>query len=106
MTWVNYSFGKLFRRVNRDKNFIGLIQKIYKIKGRIYDIKNIIANKNVVMVELVESYPDKKTKFFFRTPLVLVLEFKKGKVFRGRHYYDPKISKMKLSKNKINFIYK
>src|SRR5689334_6409907 len=73
MTWVYLgSDGVLFPRT------IGDIQKsleeVYPIRGREYDIKNIAESRNVVMVEMVESYPDPKSKQIYRTPLVLVLE--------------------------------
>ncbi|MGK2849237.1 MAG: hypothetical protein ACSLEX_04215 [Minisyncoccota bacterium] len=64
----------------------------YIIKGRKYEIMNIAEGQNVVVVELVESYPDPKTKKTYRTPLVLVLEMKNGKVETGRHYCDPRLS--------------
>lgn len=81
------------------------LDTVYQIKDREYDIKNITENDSVVMVELVESYPDQKTGKVYRTPLVLVLEMKDGKIRRGRHYCDPKISHMFLSKDEINKIF-
>jgi len=101
MTWVNYSFDRLFRRVSRkDSGFGKLIASAYAIKGRKYDIKHIVANDDTVMIELIESYES------YVTPLVLVLEFKNGKIIRGRHYYDPQVSEMELSKKQVNKIYK
>ena len=44
------------------------------------------------MVELIESYPNPETKKIYRTPLVLVLEMKNGKIVTGRHYCDPRLS--------------
>ena len=76
-------------------------KEIYEIKGRKYDIKNIAETENVVFIELVESYPDPKTKKVYRTPLVLVLEFQNSKIRRGRHYCDPKISHLHLTENRI-----
>lgn len=102
MTWVNKSLGKLFRRVKRDKNFNALIKSAYAIKGRKYDIKNIVADDKCVMVELIESYPDVKTKKIFRTPLVLVLEFDGNKIKRGRHYCDPNLSYLHLTDDEIH----
>lgn len=106
MTWINKSLGKLFRCVRRDKNFNARIKVAYATEGRIYDIKNILANNTCVMIELVESYPDIKTKKTFRTPLVLVLKLKGGKIIRGRHYYDPALPRLHLSRQKIRSIYK
>ena len=57
------------------------------------------------MVELVESYPDPDSKKMYRTPLVLVLEFKDGKIHRGRHYCDPQLSYLYLSAKQIKEIY-
>ncbi|MEK7558476.1 MAG: hypothetical protein AAB507_01460 [Patescibacteria group bacterium] len=101
MTWVyKTQGGKLFpRSTNKNKKEL---KNIYKIKGRKYDIKNVAEGNNVVMVELVESYPDQKTKKVYRTPLVLVLEMKNGKIRKGRHYCDPRISYLYLSKKQVN----
>lgn len=105
MTWVYKSTkGVLFPRTKLD--FSKLMKEVYVIKGRKYDIKNIAEGKNVVMVELVESYPDPETKKVYRTPLVLIMEFKDGKIKRGRHYCDPQISYLNLNKKQIDRIYK
>lgn len=98
MTWM-YQGKILFPREtfkNQDEG-----KEIYEIKGRKYDIRNIAEGDNVVFVELVESYPDSKTKKVYRTPLVLVLEFEGNKIRRGRHYCDPKISYLYLTKAQI-----
>lgn len=61
MTWVYKSKkGTLFPQTKPD--FKSEMKDVYKIEGRKYDIKNIAEGKNVVMVELVESYPDPETK--------------------------------------------
>lgn len=101
MTWIyrHPKNGKLFPRTKPDIKLE--MEKVYPIKGRHYDIKNIAAGKNVVMVELVESYPDPKTKKTYRTPLVLVLEMKNGKIKKGRHYCDPDLSYLYLTKKQI-----
>ena len=98
MTWM-YKGKTLFPRETFKNPDEG--KKIYEIKGRKYDIKNIAETKNVVFIELVESYPDLKTKRVYRTPLVLVLEFQNGKIRRGRHYCDPKISYLHLTESQI-----
>ena len=104
MTWVyKSSKGVLFPRTKVD--FKEMMQNVYKIKGRKYDIKNIAEGKKVVMVELVESYPDPETKVIYRTPLVIVLELKKNKLQKGRHYCDPQISHLHLSKKEVENIY-
>jgi len=82
------------------------LEEVYKIKGRKYEIKHIIAEGNVVMAELIESYPDPKTKVVYRTPMVIVWEFKNGKIKRGRHYCDPKLSYENLTEKKVGKIYK
>lgn len=53
------------------------------------------------MIELIESYPDPKNGKIHRTPIVLVLEFVRGKVRRGRHYCDPTLSHKHLSRRVI-----
>jgi ketosteroid isomerase-like protein len=105
MTWMYKNKNdKLFPRTG--KNFKKGMREVYVIKGRKYDIKNIAEGDNVVMVELVESYPDPETKKVYRTPLVIVLEMKNGKIRRGRHYCDPNLSHLHLSKKQIQNGYK
>lgn len=105
MTWMERTKkGDLFPTETMDTGQD--IDEIYAIKGRQYDIKNIAEGDSVVMVELVESYPDPKTKKVYRTPLVLVLEMKNGKIRTGRHYMGPKLSGEFLTKAQINKVYK
>lgn len=103
MTWIYRSpkTGTLFPTTQ--KNIGEELQEAYEIKDRHYDIKNVAENaeKNVVMIELIESYPDPKTKQIYRTPLVLVLEMKDGKIKTGRHYCDPDLSCLELSKKDV-----
>lgn len=102
MTWIYQSAsGELFPKVGpgigkRD------MADAYQIVGRKYDIRNIAEGDDLVMLELVESYPDQGSTRTFRTPLVLVLELKNGKIFRGRHYCDPRLSYKSLSTKRIN----
>lgn len=106
MTWVDTGIdGKqLFPTTKR--NIKKELEEVYPIRGRQYDIKNIAEGDNVVIVELVESYPDPKTKKVYRTPLVLVLEMKNGKIRTGRHYLDPTISRKHLTKKQTEKAYK
>ena len=104
MTWVYQTrSGELFPK--SENNFEKEVENIYQIKNREYDIKNITENDNVVMIELIESYPDLETNKIYRTPLVLVLEMENGKIKKGRHYCDPTISFLCLSKEQIDEIY-
>jgi len=98
MTWM-YQGKTIFPRETFKNSDEG--KEIYEIEGRKYDIKNIAESDSVVFIELVESYPDPKTKKVYRTPLVLVLEFQNGKIRRGRHYCDPQLSRLYLTKNQI-----
>ena len=34
------------------------LEDVYPIKGREYDIRNIAESENVVMIEMIENYPD------------------------------------------------
>ena len=106
MTWVDGGLkGKeLFPTTGTDMK--AELDEVYTIKGREYDIKNIAEGDNVVMVELVESYPNPKTKKIYRTPLVLVLEMKSGKIRTGRHYLDPTLSRKFLTKSQVGKAYK
>ena len=106
MTWVDTGLNgkQLFPTTKR--NTKKELEEVYPIRGRQYDIKNIAEGDNVVMVELVESYLNPKTKKVYRTPLVLVLEIKNGKIRTGRHYLDPAISRKYLTKKQIEKAYK
>ncbi|MHB8660569.1 MAG: nuclear transport factor 2 family protein [Minisyncoccota bacterium] len=99
MTWMYKGKKKLFPSTK--PNFKTELREAYRIKGRTYEIKNIAEGTDVVMVELVESYPDSKTKKIYRTPLVIVIEMKGGRIVRGRHYCDPAISHLVLSRKEI-----
>jgi ketosteroid isomerase-like protein len=100
MTWMyQKQNGDLFPRTQKTPQ--EEMTDVYHIKGREYDIRNITESENVVMVEMIESYPDPKTGQMYRTPQVIVLEFEDGKIRNGRHYTDPKLSYMELTKEKI-----
>jgi len=104
MTWVYQTEGGELFPVSK-KDFKAELADIYQTKERKYDIKNITENEDVVMVELIESYPDGDAANIYRTPLVLVLELENGKIKRGRHYCDPKLSFLHLSEKKIDSIF-
>lgn len=91
MTWVyETKDGSLFPKTAVSE--AADLEDAYIIKGRKYEIMHIAEGKDVIIVELIESYPDTKTKKTYRTPLVLVLEMKNGKIETGRHYCDPRLS--------------
>ena len=71
-----------------------LINKAFKIKGREFIFKNVVTdeNKQLVIVEFIESFPDPKTGNVYRTPQIAVCEVKDGKIYRTRHYMDPRLS--------------
>jgi ketosteroid isomerase-like protein len=104
MTWMYQSKKELFPSTGSDVS--AELSDAYPIKGRQYDIRHIAEGEGVVMVELIESYPDPKTKKVYRTPLVLVLEMKNGKIRTGRHYCDPKVSYLHLSAGVIEKTFK
>lgn len=106
MTWVDMGIDGKQLFPTTGKNIKKEMEEVYPIKGRRYDIRNIAEGKNVVMVELIESYPNPKTKKVCRAPLVLVLEMKNGKIRTGRHYLDPRISSKYLSQKQIEKAYK
>lgn len=100
MTWVyKAKDGSLFPRTKNDVK--AEMEEVYPIKGRAYDIQHVAEGKGVVMVEMVESYPDPKTKKVYRTPVVIVLEMKNGKIKKGRHYCDPRLSYLYLTKKQV-----
>jgi len=95
MTWMYKWKDELFpsSEVSEEKD----LMDVYPIKGREYDIRNIAEGEDLVMLELIESYPDPKTGKMYRTPQVIVLEIKDGKIKKGRHYCDPQVSHIELS---------
>ncbi len=104
MTWVYQGTKELFPNTTNEVQ--AELEEVYPIKGREYDIKNITESRDVVMVEMIESYPDPETKKIYRTPLVIVLEMKNGKIKTGRHYCDPRISYMHLSREQVKKVFK
>lgn len=105
MTWVYEGRnGDLFPHT--EANIKKELDDVYHIKGREYDIRNIAENDNVVMIEVIESYPDPKTGQVYRTPQTIVLEFENGKIRTGRHYCDPRLSFKKLTKERVNDMYR
>lgn len=105
MTWIYKSKkGVLFPYTK--KSLEEELKEVYPIRGRRYDIKNIAESKNIVMVEMVESYPDPQTKKVYRTPIVIILEMKKGKIRKGRHYCDPQLSYLYLTKKEVDKAFK
>ncbi len=105
MTWVyKKKNGTLFPTTV--KNVKEELNEVYTIRNRKYNIKNIAEGENVVMVELIESYPNPDTGTIYRTPLVLVLEMKDNKIRTGRHYCDPNLSYVNLSEIDIDTAYK
>ena len=99
MTWMYKSGETLFPKTEND--VAGEMTETYPIKGRKYDIRNSAEGDHVVMIELIESYPDPKTGQVYRTPLVLVLEMKDGKIKKGRHYCDPRLSYENLTPEQL-----
>jgi hypothetical protein len=82
-------------------NFEKELRTAYLIGGRKYEIKNIAESRGVVMVEMIESYPDLMTRKIYRTPQVIVLELRNGKIYTGRHYCDPDLSFLHLTQKQI-----
>ncbi len=104
MTWVYKSKTELFPTTS--KNLKDELEEVYKIENREYKIKHILADDDTVMVEMIESYTDPNDGKTYRTPEVIVLEIKDGKIITGRHYCDPQISHLNLSESEIGKIYK
>lgn len=101
MTWMYQGKdGELFPTTGKDVE--AELEEVYPIKGREYDIRNITEGENVVMLEVIESYLDPDTGQMYRTPQIIVLQFENGKIKTGRHYCDPRLSHLELSKEQIN----
>lgn len=104
MTWMYKGKDGLFP-VSQGNLEAELRDEVYAIKGRAYQIKHIAEGSGVVMVELIERYPDPDTGTLYQTPLVLVLEMEEGKVRTGRHYCDPRISHEALTPDLLERAY-
>lgn len=105
MTWVyQKENGELFPSTK--KTLEKELEEVYIIKDRKYLIKNIAEAENLVVIEMIESYPDPETGNIYRTPQVIVLELQNGRIKTGRHYCDPKVSYLHLSEEKIKEAYK
>ena len=100
MTWVYQGKDTLFPTTGETVK--EKMTEAYPIRGREYDIRNITENENVVMIEVIESYPNEETGKVYRTPQVIVLELVNGKIRTGRHYTDPRLSYMELTKEAID----
>jgi ketosteroid isomerase-like protein len=99
MTWMYKTKNSLFPTTPSDVK--ESMKEAYPIKGRSYDIRNITENEHVVMIEVIEAYPDPETGQLYRTPQVIVLELVNGKIKTGRHYTDPTLSYENLSTEQI-----
>jgi ketosteroid isomerase-like protein len=95
--------GTVFRRLEGPK-LMKYMEMAFETTGREYEFKNVIADEQsqTVVVEFVESYPDEKTGKTFRTPQVSICEVKDGKLYRTRHYLDPRLSYKYLDKSDID----
>jgi ketosteroid isomerase-like protein len=106
MTWMYQKNGKnptlfphtLFTNLESAKDELN---EAYTMKDRNYDIITKTATGDIVTIECIESYTDPMTDTTYRTPLVIILQIKNGKIFRGRHYCDPAISYMHLDQETI-----
>ncbi len=105
MTWVEKRKEKIFPSISGE-DLRSQMENVYVIKGRKYEIINIAEANDLVMLEMIESYPDPKTKKVYRTPQVIVLEFKNGKIRTGRHYADVDLAFLHLTPSQIKKAYK
>lgn len=95
--------GTVFRRLEGPR-LLEYMNAAFETTGREYEFKNVIADEEsqTVVVEFIESYPDEKTGKIFRTPQIAVCEIKDDKLFRTRHYMDPRLSYKYLDKSDID----
>lgn len=95
--------GSVFPSLAGDK-LQNMIKQAFQIKGREFIFQTIVADEvqQKVMVEFIESYPDKKSGKLYRTPQVAICIFKDGLLFRTRHYMDPRLSHEYLSQDAIS----
>lgn len=95
--------GTIFPRLQGEK-LDELINEAFAIKGREYIFQTVMANEETqtVIVEFIESYPDPHTDKVYRTPQVSICMFKAGKLYRTRHYMDPRLSYEYLSEDVLS----
>jgi ketosteroid isomerase-like protein len=76
-----------------------MIHKAFLIEGRQFTFPTVVADEatQTVIIEFIEEYPDSKTGQVYRTPQVAICQIKDGKIFRTRHYMDPRLSYKELS---------
>ncbi len=76
------------------KKLRSYMKEAFQIKDRDFVFKTVMADveSQTAVVEFIESYPDSKTQKIFRTPQVAICQFKNGKLYRTRHYMDPRLS--------------
>ena len=84
-----------------------LMNLAFKIEGREYEFKSIVADEKTqtVIVEFIESYPEPKTGQIYRTPQISVCKIKSGKIFRTRHYMDPRLSFENIDEETMNEVF-
>lgn len=104
VTEMTYSESRSHFQSLSGKKLRELMEVAYAIEGRSYEFKSIIADKETqtVIVEFIESYPDPKTGQIYRTPQISVCIVKQGKIFRTRHYMDPRLLFANISEEEIN----
>ncbi len=102
MTWMYQKGDEFFPKTT--PHLESELDEAYIIRGRKYDIRNITESEDVVMIELIESYPDPETGKIYRTPQVIVLELVGGKIRTGRHYCDPRLSFADLTEEQIDSV--
>lgn len=93
---------KYFPSLSGDK-LHDAIKLAFTIKGRKFKFSTVIADEatQTVIVEFIESYPDTETGKEYRTPQVAICQIRDGKLYRTRHYMDPRLSYEHLSESVI-----
>jgi ketosteroid isomerase-like protein len=68
------------------------MSEVYKITERNYRFINECADveKQTVMIEFIEWYPNPSSGQMYCTPQVAICEIRDGKIRRTRHYMDPR----------------
>lgn len=89
------------------KKLSDLMKLAFQIKGREYSFKSIVADEKTqtVIVEFIETYPDPKTGQIYRTPQISVCKVENGKIYRTRHYMDPRLSFEDISEHELDAVF-
>lgn len=81
-----------------------VVKDVFPIQNRQYHNVKFVADEQAqtVAFEFIETYPDPETSTVYCTPQVGICQIKDGKIWRTRHYCDPRLSAMNLNPEEVS----